>query len=192
MKFKWATPNWAEAETVELGAGLKPGAYVAVIKGVKDNPSNEQLAIDFDIAEGPEAGKFAGLPENRKWMARFNQGYSEKAKAFFQNFIVAVQQSNPGFVFANDEKALVGKLMGIVCQTEYYTANDGDETDRDTVRVVDVIAAQDVRAGDFKLPDIKDRRDEKWRAYEFERGKKRAAAQPAPAAAGAYDEEIPF
>lgn len=153
MKVK----NWDVIEESRPGAMLPPGGYVCRITGVEDVPSKEYLWVVYDVAEGEYAGTYASLPQSDDWKHRFTRSYSDRAEGMFKAFINRVQESNRGFVWdGRDERQFVGKEVGLLMQTERYTKNNGDDGERTVV--AGVVAAQDVRNGDYRLPAPQDRR----------------------------------
>ena len=56
-----------------------------------------------------------------------------------------------------DEREFVGLELGVVLQTRYYTNDKGE--DKEALEVRGVYASQDVRNGDFKMPEPRDDRE---------------------------------
>jgi hypothetical protein len=123
--------NWNEVPDQVEFKKLVPGGYVAIITGVSDVPEKEYLKVEYDIAEGEFTNHYQALFEARDfWGGRFIRSYKEKAQPMFKGFLTAIKNSNPGFVFKNDENALIGKLVGIVLGEEEYQKNDGTPSKR--------------------------------------------------------------
>lgn len=143
------------------GDRLPAGAYVARITKVEDVPSKQYLWVEYDIAEGQYADHFANVGD-RPYLHRFSRSYKDAAQGFFKAFLLRLTESNRGrfdwqrWQAACDERQFVGLEVGIVCQEEYYTNEKGEDKTR--MVVVDVIASQDVRNGDYKLPEPVDKR----------------------------------
>lgn len=160
MKVK----NWTLIDPVTTGNGKLPaGGYVARITAVEDVPSKEYLWVEFDIAEGEYAGHFSDdFAKSRPYIHRFSRSYKDSAEGFFSAFLVALEESNRNRFSVEqwqrtcDEHALVGLEIGIVVQTELYTSNTGEDKERN--EVVGIYATQDIRNGDYKLPEPKDSR----------------------------------
>ena len=158
MKVK----NWTLIEESTPGQMLEPGGYVVRITDVNDVPEKEYLWIVYDVAEGPCAGMYAGMPKSDDWKHRFTRSYKESAEGMFKAFLNRLEESNRGrFDVATwqvraDERQMIGLELGIVVQKETYTNDKGE--DRERTVVVGVEAAQDIRNGDFRLPEPKDRR----------------------------------
>lgn len=133
---------------------LVPGGYICRIINVEDESSKEYLKIYFDIVEGQFKGHYQGLWEAKNfWGGNFIRSYKEKALPFFKGFITAVENSNPGYKFDNDETKLKGKLIGIVLQEEEYEANDGSVKVK--LSVQESHSINKIRNKDFKIKDIK-------------------------------------
>lgn len=153
--------NWVEVEESKPSSMLDPGGYVCRITAVEDVPSREYLWVVYDVAEGPEAGKYAGMGPADDWRHRFTRSYKETAKGMFKAFLNRLEESNRGFSVAEwtkrcDERELVGLEVGLVFQKEQYTNDKGEDKERTVV--VGVEAARDIRNGDYRLPEPKDRR----------------------------------
>ena len=113
---------------------LPAGAYVCVIRDVKDFPDKEYLKVDYDIAEGEYAGYYDEIREGHidwEWVGAYVKSYKPKALPMFKRFCSAVSKSNGNFVFDGgkvnaDESTLIGKKLGVVLREEEYYGNDGN------------------------------------------------------------------
>lgn len=144
--------NWKDAETNDKR--LEAGGYVCRIESVEDNPDKEYLYIEYDIDEGEFKNNFTQLASSFGfWGGRFYRSYKPKALGMFKSFILAVEGSNPGYQFDDDETTLVGKKVGIVLQEEEYIGNDGNIKTRLVVNKTKTV--DDIRNGKFKVPDKK-------------------------------------
>lgn len=81
----------------------------------------------------------------------------------FKRMCSAVAKSNPGFVFDGgrqnaDESTLVGKYVGLVLGEEEYIGNDGSKKNR--LYVHSECDINDIKAGRFKIPELKKLKDE--------------------------------
>lgn len=137
---------------------LAPGGYVIRITGVEDAKDEhgrlrEFLRITYDIAEGPEAGRYKDETPENAYRHQFVRSYKETALGMFKAFTNAVQDSNPGYVWDWKEAALKGKLVGVVIGYEEYEANDGNVKERQ--RVAACMSAERIRKGNFKVPELK-------------------------------------
>ena len=132
----------------------EPGGYICGITSVEDVPEKEYLRIEYDIAEGDYKNFWRSLYESKSfWGGSFIKSYKEKALPFFKAFITAVEKSNRGFKWANDETALKRKLVGLVLGEEEYQANDG--TIKTRLYVDQIHSVEKIKAGEFKIPDLK-------------------------------------
>jgi len=142
---------------------LPVGGYVCQITGarVDENDWGSKLIVAFDVAEGEYAGIFQrdyqnNTNDNKKWRGTFrlnvpkDDGTERDAwsKRAFGNFIWAVENSNPGYVWAWDEKSLKGKKVGMIFRNEEWSMNgrSGWSTKAGGVDSVD-----NIRAGKFRL-----------------------------------------
>lgn len=155
-----------------MGDKLPAGGYVVSIVAVEDVPLNpgtgkgDYLWIVYDIKEGHIDGKLTSeysghysddWGKKNPWAHRFTRSYKESAIGMFKAFANRVEESNRGFAWNQcNEQELVGKEVGIVLQKELYTNDKGDDKER--LNVVGVYASQDIRSGDFKMPEPKDNR----------------------------------
>lgn len=143
--------NWRNAKTNDR---LAAGGYVCRIEDVQDNPDKEYLYIEFDIAEGEYKGYYSQLAASFGfWGGRFYRSYKDKALGMFKGFLLAVEESNDGYKFNNDESTLVGKLVGLILREEEYIGNDGNIKTR--LKVSNVKNADAIRDGKFKVPPLK-------------------------------------
>lgn len=138
----------------------KAGGYICKIVDVEDVPINEQgkgnyLRIEYDIAEGDLKGyykeafdKFGG-----KWWASFIRSYKETALGMFKHFTNCVEQSNVGYEWDWNEKGLIGKLIGVVIGEEEYQKQDSTIGTR--MYVKDIKTVEDIKNGNFKIPEFK-------------------------------------
>lgn len=135
---------------------LPAGGYVIKITKVEDVPDKQYLRIIFDIAEGPERGRFKD--EEYDYRHSFVRSYKEKALGMFKAFIKAVDAANEtnfnefiekGF----DEQLLKGNRLGVLLGYEEYEANDGNIKER--LRLVSFKTLEQIRNGDFTVPETK-------------------------------------
>lgn len=132
---------------------LAPGGYVIKIQGVADDAAKEYLRVVFDIAEGPEKGRYANEDAEHEFRHSFIRSYKEKALGMFKAFTNALEASNPGYKWDWNEKALAGKVLGLVIGYEEYEANDGNIKER--MRIASCTSADRIRQGNFKVPELK-------------------------------------
>ena len=152
-------------KTFEL---LPKDAYVVRILSAKTAETKSgfnQLVIAFDIAEGQykdfyKAQYDANSSENKKWPndAVFRltipyDGCQDYVVTNWDSFFADLEDSNNGFIFNGDEKALKGKLIGAKMHIEQseYNGKVYDHT-----RMKWTCIADDVRNGKAgRLPDDK-------------------------------------
>lgn len=146
--------NWNEVpDPVELPR-LMPGGYVCKITVATDVPEKEYLKLEYDIAEGVHKGHWNELYKAKGfWGGTFFRSYKDTALSMFKGFLTVVKESNPGFIFENDEKRLVGKQIGIVLGEEEYRKNNGSDGVR--LYVAAVKSVDKIRKGEFAVPQKK-------------------------------------
>lgn len=147
--------NWDGVNTADAFARPTAGAYIAVITDAKDYEDKELIRVEWDY----HSGEFANYNANTKkragfWPAAFNQSYKEKALPYFKRFKNSVEQSNPRFVFDEDDvRALEGCLVGVVLGEEQYKKNNGGVGVR--VYVHKTIPVSAVERGEYTIPPLK-------------------------------------
>jgi len=137
---------------------LPAGGYVIKITTVKDEDEKQYLRIVYDIAEGPEAGRYKNESSENDYRHSFVRSYKETALGMFKAFILAVDASNGTKFNERIEKGfpeheLVGKLLGVVFGYEEYETNAGDVKER--LRVANIMPVDRIRQGEFKIPELK-------------------------------------
>lgn len=177
--------NWTTVDAAVIGGGgqLEAGGYVIRIQKVVDHPEDEYLDLTIDIAEGEHAGMYAGLPESDDWRHTYRRYYGENAKAFFKQFLEALEISNRGyFDIATwerqcNEQQFVGLELGVIFQKRLYTKRSGKNAGKDgwNLNWFASIPAQDVRNGEFTVPADDDQRD-------------KSAQKAQPSTASMYDD----
>lgn len=126
--------------TIKDSRRLPKGAYICKIVSAKEdeNQYGTRLLIAFDISEGEYAGFYQekynnSTSEDKKWsgVIRLNVPAEDgsEADAFrirsFNSAIVAIEESNPGYMWDWNEKALKGKNIGVVFNSKEFRAQDG-------------------------------------------------------------------
>ena len=177
MKIK----NWTLIEESAGGSKLPVGGYVIKILDVEDVPSREYLRITYDIAEGEHAGHYSdAFGRQNAWSHQFVRSYKDSAEGMFKAFLNRLEESNKASKGFTVERDFVGLTLGAVIQKRLYTNDKGE--DKEALEVARVYAAQDIRNGDFEVPEPRDVREQVP-------AKPKAQAQ---AIASVYDEDIPF
>ena len=180
---------------------LPKDVYVVRILSAKVAPTSkgfDQLNLAFDIAEGPyrdhyKAAYDRNRGEDKKWPAdavyRLTipyPGCPEWVQINWDSFFADLEDSNAGFVFNGDERALKGKLIGAKMRIEEWRSKTTGDIMQSTKMHWSCVA-DDVRQGRAgTLP--KDKRIEKKEAGN---GNGNNAALDEFLAVGGED-EIPF
>lgn len=134
---------------------LIAGAYVCRIINVIDHPDKEYLQILFDIISGEFKGYFGELNKSfgGEWRGVIRRSYKDSALSFFKSFTVAIEKSNPGYLWDWNETKLLGKVCVIVFgEEEYLTSEDEIKT---TVKAQEVRSIQALEEGKIVIPKIK-------------------------------------
>lgn len=140
------------------------GGFICTIKGVEDVPEKEYLRVSYDITEAvtEDQEEFVGMYEKRKAEHNFDYpvnivSYKEVALPFFKGFVTALENSNDGYKFDNDESKMVGLKIGFVLGEEEYEGRDKNGAPKIKVRsyVAERHSVQTILDGDFKVPEFK-------------------------------------
>lgn len=137
---------------------LPAGGYVIKITGVKDDTKKEYLQIVYDIADGPEAGRYANEDPDNDYRHSFIRSYKDTALGMLKAFLQAVDETNGSKLGETvetglDEKRLVGLYLGVVLGYEEYETNAGDIKER--LYVKSCKTAKQIQEGDYKVPELK-------------------------------------
>lgn len=132
---------------------LPAGGYVIKITECEERPTAEYLAITYDIAEGPYKDHFKDTDAEHVFSHQFIRSYKEKALIMFKAFTNALEASNAGYKWDWNEKALKGKLLGVLIGEEEYENNRGEVKIGMKVRAIRSVDT--IRRGDFKVPELK-------------------------------------
>lgn len=155
-----ALPTYDKTKRRKSFEQLPKGAYVISIIGAKEeknkNGGGTHLSIAFDIAEGEYKGIYADqfardTKEDKKWpydaMYYINvpsDGCAQYIWDGWNTFFADLEDSNNGFIFAGDLKALKGKVIGGKFHNEQSEYN-GNVYDH--IRLKWTCPADDVRKG---------------------------------------------
>lgn len=146
--------NWNNVKDVDDRKRLIAGGYIARITSATDEPAKEYTFIEYDIAEGEFKDYYKELYEAKNfWGGQTVKSYKEKALPFYKAFLTAIKESNAGFMFNNDERNLVGKVVGIVLGEEEYRKKDGGIGKR--LYVNRFTSTDKIRTNDFDIPELK-------------------------------------
>ena len=143
---------------VQDSSRLPAGGYVLRVKSVMDIFEKEYLKLELDVAEGPYKDYYENLSSRHGfWGLTWYMSYKEKALGLFKSGITAFKASNDGFVWdddaENDERKLIGCVIGALLREEEYEANDG--TVKSNVKFFRAMPASEIRSGNFKIPEKK-------------------------------------
>lgn len=131
---------------------IEAGGYICGIYTVEDVPDKEYLKISYDIVEGEHKGFYSKLKKDKGWeLPSFIASYKESALSFFKGTITSVEKSNKGFKWADDEKALVGKKVGLVLFEKERINNNGKKVV--DMRVDKAHSIDAIKSGDFEIPE---------------------------------------
>lgn len=163
--------NWNNVTSISDRPKLPVGGYVCKIMGAKINQYNGRngefgkLDISLDIYEGDESGFFAEdyrsqQREDKKWGCVYSlylptedgSDRDEFTKRKFKTFIEAVEDSNIGYHWDWNENDLKDKIVGIIFRNEEW---EWDGKHGWKVRPFVPKSADDIREGNFKLPEDK-------------------------------------
>ena len=147
-------------KTVQTGK-LPAGGYVAKIVNAKveEYQWGSVVVIAFDIAEGDFKGffkkQFSDNPnEDKKWKGTYRLTVPEEGSKFFEgnrrtfnNFIYAMEDSNPNYHYDCDEKKFKDKLIGVIFRNREWEMNGQSGWTTECGMVTDVSA---IREGKFK------------------------------------------
>lgn len=142
-------------------AAIPAGGYVGKVISAKEVEYSwgNRLEIAFDVTEGEHAGFFKkqfdnNTADDKKWKGVCRIGVPSESdeawkKAAFENFIYSIEESNSGYHWDWNEKALKGKMCGFIFNNFEWEMNGrrGWSTECRTTASI-----EDIRAGAFKIP----------------------------------------
>ena len=152
---------------------LPAGGYVCEVKSVeiKEYSNNySALVLLIEVIEGEYAGFFkkdylANTREDKQWRGKYSVSIPRDdgsemdgwTKRTFGNFVWAVQESNPGYIWDWDEKKLKGKKLGVIYRNREW---ERDGNTGWTTEAGGSASVEDIRSGSYRpLKDkpLKDR-----------------------------------
>jgi hypothetical protein len=143
----------ANVEEAQEFKKVTPGGYICQITNVENVDEKEYLKVEYDIVIGEFKGYYQQLFDSKKfWGGKFIKSYKEAALPFFKGFITSAEKSNDGFIWANDEKKLIGKLVGLILGEEEYVKND--KTVGKRLYVNKVCSVETIKKG-VDVPELK-------------------------------------
>ena len=140
------------------------GGFICEIKTVEDIPDKEYLKVGYDIAEAvtDDQKEFVGMYARRKAERDFDYpvtivSYKETSLPFFKGFVTALENSNDGYKWDNDETKFIGKRIGFVIGEEEYEGQDRNGAPKIKVRtyVAERHSVDSIKEGDFDVPEFK-------------------------------------
>ena len=124
-----------------------------------------KLEISIDIIEGEYSGFFASdyrsqQNEDKKWKGVLRMSVpsddgsemDEKIKSMFKTNITAIEESNSGYHWDWNEKALKGLVVGCLFQSQEWEWEGKSGWKSQPYGFID---AEKIRSGDFKVPKPK-------------------------------------
>lgn len=142
---------------------LTIGGHICRIRTVETGRNsfnnNAQIIVSYDIAEEGEFNSYytkaydyrRKFNSDAKWPGVWYCDISNDdgtTNGRFKGFIDAIEQSNPGYKFNGDERALQGKLLGFnFREEEYMPRNSNTGEIKTTVRPFYAISVAKVREG---------------------------------------------
>lgn len=162
--------NWENVKPMGNSFETLPaGAYVCEIKQAVEKPNRNNggshLEVNFEVAEGEYKDFFSKDyrsqdREDKFWRGIINQNVPnesadnyENQKRFFRSFTNAVEASNPGYHWDWNETGLKGKKIGVVFGEREKQSQKG--TIYTITNAEKIISVEDVRSGNFKIPEKK-------------------------------------
>ena len=152
----------------EKTSSLPKGGYGLKIKDavVKTNSVGQYVHLKMDIAEGDYKGYFTEDYDNqdseeKKWHCNYllsvpKDDGSERdgwTKRKFKTVIEVLEASNAGYHFDWDEEKFKGLIIGGLFNNKEYYRKDGSIGT--TINLARLIPIEQVRSGNYKLPDDK-------------------------------------
>jgi hypothetical protein len=149
--------NGFKSERTASSAPLPVGGYVLkIMKAVVEQTrsGSEMLVLNFDVAEGDNAGFFVNswkndTRDNKKWRGAYRlflpagDGSERDNYAIrnFNNFVFCLEDSNPGYHWNWDEAGLTNLKIGGIWRNKEYSINgkNGWTTEMGAVATVEEI-----------------------------------------------------
>lgn len=208
--------GYEQAKEAVKFEGLPRGGYELIIKGAtpykwvgkqlvdwsREDSAPDMLHIFVDVNAGEYKGYFennykAQQSEDKQWRGVLklyfpkDDGTKEDGwtKNSFARAMNAIEDSNDGFRWTWDEKALKGKVVGGLFNLREYTKGDG--TVGKALNLHSFIDIKKIQSGDFKVPEDKLIEKSKYVAPEqYSAPGRNAGFMDIPE--GVQDEGLPF
>lgn len=201
---------------------LPPGGYICKILGAGEEivaargQNLRKFVLRIDIDGGPYNGWFArqhrrdqqraaqsgGQTRWRGVYETFMETQDGACNPYFKGLLGCIEQSNPGFTWQWDERALVGLQVGLVFREERYIGQDGKA--HTAVRACSARTVAAIKEG-IEPPPVKDRTGSAGTSGGHSGGYRAPAPASAPAQNGGFsyagdpgpqtvvdDDELPF
>lgn len=156
--------NWKEVEPA--GEMLPVGGYVLRIMSAKETEASgyQMVEIVYDVAEGEYKGYYFS---KKDWMHTMNVFTTDKdgnPQGGFRTFLDFLEKDNPKFKMEKlkDASQLEGLIFGGCIQKSHYTNQKGE--DKYSLKVLKRVSADDIRKGNYEMPEEDDRRKNKTEA----------------------------
>lgn len=164
--------NFDKVQTQEQGTGVRSlpaGGYVAQIVGAvlteTRNTHEPMIEIRLEIAEGEYKGIFQSKvqtpgtwPFNGTYRLSLPADPNASADDWrlqrFKGIISAVSESNKGFRWADDERALRGRFVGVLFRDEEFIGQQDGQPHTSSKPFV-FCSVDRIRRGDFQVPKPK-------------------------------------
>jgi len=148
-----------ELKRIHKAHHIPAGGYVCRIEEVEYDTELEELFFTFDICEGEYRGFFIDTVysfdyyDSVRLRNYFTVSCNENDLLNFIDFVIAVEQSNPGFTFDGvHETNFQYKEIGLILREEEYIENDKIRT---TLNVVDFTNVENIHSGNYHTYGIK-------------------------------------
>lgn len=151
-KFDWNNITAKDPDEFSLP---EPGGYIAQITAVEDREDKEYILVEWEFASGQYKGD-NGKTYSRAgfWPAPYYASYKADNIGYFKHFKDAVEASNRGYTFTEDNiQSLRGKFFGVIVTQEEYQNNQGKI--KNSLRAKNCVSIQDIQTGNFKVPKKK-------------------------------------
>lgn len=167
--------NYENTQTFSSRPTLPADGYVCKIMNAEEKVYKSskgtfnKLEISIDIIEGEFSGFFANdyrtqQTEDKRWKGVLRMSVpsddgtemDERIKSMFKTNITAIEESNSGYHWDWNEKALKGLVVGCLFQSQEWEYNGKSGWKSQPYGFID---AEKIRGGDFKIPKPKPLKD---------------------------------
>lgn len=145
--------NWKEITPVTGGGqSLPAGVYkMIIVKGETGTTQTdkEKLVLCLEVVEGEYQGFFSKKYKAKKqynekaaWPCLYHQVTEGEQVGRYKGVIMAIEASNPGYIYDFDETKLEGKICGCIFREEEFIGQDNKV--HTTVKPYQIIAVEDM------------------------------------------------